>query len=237
MERMKLALMAAIGLLGSEVAWSGTVLFVGDTITATGTGASQVLNVGTTGDTNAAFAAPTSFNIGDSFNTTGTTMNGVAPPTTNADFNLYPAYANGANVPAGYTGPTSWNFQDDFYFTITGSAQVSEATISGLFSNISDLEARIIPATGNSAPVLGPPTGKAIDGWVTANLPGGGSYQMILPNAIPAGSYILQVRGEATDGTASSYSGTIGFVPLPASVWLMLSGLGGLALLGRRKIA
>jgi hypothetical protein len=57
----------------------------------------------------------------------------------------------------------------------------------------------------------------------------------ILPNSISGGAYILQIRGEAQAG--SSYSGTITFtpVPLPASGWLMLSGLGGMGMLMLRR--
>lgn len=202
------AFWATVGLSVSAAALPANVFYVGDTVTATGTGGSQTLNVITPSPSNPSngTVSPTiSYILGNSFNESG----GVA---TGSDFNL-----------SGTGGP--WNFQDDFYFATTG-ATVQTAVISNLFSNVSDLQVRLIQAAGNGAPTIGNPAGGTlVDSWQSFNLGTGGSYNETLPTGFAAGDYIMQIRGEA--GSSASYSGTISFtpVPLPAAAWLMLSGL------------
>jgi len=205
------AFWAMLGLSISTAALPDSVFYVGDTVTATGTGAGQTLNVFTTSNPSNGTVSPTvSYSLGNSFNESG----GV---TTGSDFNL-----------SGTGGP--WNFQDDFYFATTG-ATIQTAVISNLLSNVSDLQVRLIPAAGNGPPTIGSPAGGTlVDSWQSFNLGAGGSYNETLPTGFAAGDYILQIRGEA--GASASYSGTISFtpVPLPAAVWLLISGLGPLAL-------
>src|SRR6201999_3122789 len=118
------AFWAMLGLSVSTAALADSVFYVGDTVTATGTGGSQTLNVLTTSNPSNGTVSPTiSYTLGNSFNESG----GV---TTGADFNL-----------SGTGGP--WNFQDDFYFATSG-ATIQTAVISNLFSNVSDLQVRLI---------------------------------------------------------------------------------------------
>jgi hypothetical protein len=65
--------------------------------------------------------------------------------------------------------------------------------------------------------------------------PVGVDYTATMLNTIAAGNYILQIRGEAA--AASTYSGTITFtpVPLPATVIMLLSGLGLLGVVAARR--
>jgi hypothetical protein len=208
-----------LGLVLSSAATASNFV-VGDTVTATGTGAGQTLIVTPlTPPANNGDISPTiSYSLGDSFNESGAV-------TTGTNFSI-----------SGTGGP--WNFQDDFYFSTTG-ATIQTAVISNLFSNISDLQVRLIQAAGNPAPTIGTPVGATlVDSWQTFDLGLGGSYNETLPTGFAAGAYVLQIRGEA--GADSSYGGSISFapVPLPASVWLMLSGIGGLiAIAHRRKAA
>jgi hypothetical protein len=187
-------------------------------VTATGTGASQTLNVITPSPANPSngTVSPTiSYTLGNSFNESGGVMTG-------SPFNL-----------SG--GP--WNFQDDFYFSTTG-ATIQTAVISNLFSNVSDLQVRLIQAAGNGPPTIGTPAGTTlVDSWQTFNLGGGGSYNETLPTGFAAGAYILQIRGEA--GSSASYGGSISFtpVPLPAAVWLLVSGLGVMSAFRRTRSA
>jgi hypothetical protein len=196
-----------VGLSVSTAALSDSVFYLGDTITATGTGAGQTLNTITpspANPSNGTISPTVSYTLGNSFNESG----GV---TTGSNFNL-----------SG--GP--WNFQDDFYFSTTG-ATIQTVVISNLFANVSGLQVRLIQAAGNGPPTIGPPSGGTlVDSWQSFNLGSGGSYNETLPTGFAAGSYIMQIRGEA--GSAASYSGTISFtpVPVPAAAGLLLSGLG-----------
>jgi hypothetical protein len=230
--------MAAVGLSGTASSVADAILGLGDTVTATGTGAGQTYTVtGTNGD-NGTISPTVTYDFGNFFNQT---VGGVTYQNTGADFNLYPAYAQGAN---GSGGP--WNFQDSYFFETTG-ATIQTAVISGGLSNVNDLQVRLIQistgtAPSSATPWLGPVSGvTVVDSWQTVNIPGFGSFNETLPTGFaasaPGTQYVLQVRGEAVGDTAASYAGTIGFaaVPLPASIWLLLGALGGVSLLSRGR--
>jgi hypothetical protein len=237
---------AALTVVTVSVVHAAT-LYVGNTVTATGTGGSQTYNVITspyTGNPSNGTISPTStFELGNSFNET---VSGITYAPTGADFNLYPGSSLGANcAPSGPCG-NPWNFQDDYYFSLSPGATVQASVISNSMSNIEDLQVRLIYAAGNTVsatnPVLGPPAGGTVlDAWQTLNL-GGGSINLTMPaNASPS-SYILQVRGEDESDLAGSYGGTISFtpaaaLPLPAGLPLLLSGLAGLGCLFRIRRA
>jgi hypothetical protein len=172
-----------------------------------------------------------SFGFTDSFNQSGNTSTGS---------NLGPS-ATGAGGP--------WNFEDNILFSTNGAAVQAEA--SATLTNVTDLQARVIllanPNNGglpfditsasSAQALLGGNTVVTIeDGWTNfANPLLGVDYTGTLPNSLAAGSYILQIRGEAMAG--SSYSGTIDFspVPIPATVWLVVSGLAGLGVVLARS--
>jgi hypothetical protein len=54
-------------------------------------------------------------------------------------------------------------------------------------------------------------------------------------NSLPSGPYELIVKGDATGSSGGYYSGGVQAVPLPAAAWLLLSGLGGVGVLARRR--
>src|SRR5580658_9751473 len=130
-----------------------------------------------------------------------------------------------------------WNFQDNILFDTTGASVQAEA--SALLTNVTDLQIRIIslnnPATGNPFNITSAANASTLlggsgvvtveNGW-TNFIAGPTDYTATMLNAIPAGDYILQVRGEAQAG--SSYTGSIAFtaVPLPSALIMLLSGLG-----------
>jgi hypothetical protein len=162
-------------------------------------------------------------------------------------FNQGSNQATGSNLGASATGSGApWNFQDNVLFDTTGAAV--QALASALITNVPGLQIRIIslnnPATGtpfditsaaNASALLGGPSVVTVeDGWTTF-LAGPIDYTATMLKAIPAGDYILQVRGEAQAG--SSYSGTIAFtpVPLPGALIMLLSGLGLLGAAGAQR--
>lgn len=138
----------------------------------------------------------------------------------------------------------------------------SGSTPGGLVG-ISNLEARIVrldtspnpsytngnyDAIAGTAAQLGNSGASVVDGWTKTqtSLPGGSNYYSVLLNQkqFAGGLYGLQIRGlvgtsnqGGTDVFSGSYGGSISFtpVPLPAAVWLLGSGLLGVAGLGRRR--
>jgi hypothetical protein len=141
-----------------------------------------------------------------------------------------------APTPQVTGAPAGYGFYDDFIFSIpTGAAADSiTSTISlGSTSAINNLDVRLYSLTGNAPPVLGTPSGTVVDGTVTSV---NGGMVDTLSTTLAAGTYVLEVRGNAT-GSASSYSGTLNVapVPLPATLPLLLSGLGFLGGALRRR--
>jgi len=237
--------MKKVAILGGVVAALATLaansaladFVVTDTITNTGTVASPTylvtpVNSPTANGTISPTTSTISFNLGNSFNGSNVTHTG-------ADF------AHADVDPTNKFPSDAWNFQDDYFFS-TGGATVQTAVISGTLSGVSFLQARIIYQGGNPSPTLGAPAGgTVIDSWQDysfSTIGGVVFYNISLPKAIPNGDYVLQIRGEATPGgaSASSYGGTIAFtptpVPLPAVLPLLLSGLGLLGGIGRKRI-
>jgi hypothetical protein len=236
----------AVGLAVLNVAPSSaaTVTNINSTITNAGTCTQTtgcVESYGITTQGNGTIAVPgnsqSSFGFVDSFNQGAGVLN------VNTGSNFGPA-AVGAGAP--------WNFQDNILFSTT--AATVQAQASATLSNVTNLQARIISvnnqqgnpldiytsSNSNAAGLLGGPSAgivTIVDGWANfANPILGVDYTGTMPTALAPGSYILQVRGEAAAG--SSYSGTATFtpVPLPAAVWLMLSGAAGLSGFARRRV-
>jgi hypothetical protein len=162
-------------------------------------------------------------------------------------FNQAGNVSTGSNLGASATGSGApWNFQDNILFDTTGAAVQAQA--SALITNVSGLQVRIIsltnPATGTPFDVTSAANANSLlggsgvvtveDGWTTF-LAGPIDYTATMLKAVPAGDYILQVRGEAQPG--SSYSGTIAFtaVPLPGMLTMLLSGLGLLGVAGAQR--
>ncbi len=150
-----------------------------------------------------------------------------------------------------FTGPTSaipaapgWGFYDDFVFTISGSAVDSiTSTINlGTSSAIDDLQVRLYNEAGNTPlPVTGVPSGTTlIDAWssTVTFAPGmTGTVDVLPTTTLDAGTYVLEVRGNVSGSLGGGYSGTLNVapVPLPAAFPLLLSGLGLLGGVVRRR--
>jgi hypothetical protein len=198
-------------------------------------------------------ANPTTYTIANTFNqassllTTGSDFgSSVYTPATSANCTPTVISPNCLNAAPGSF--LTWNFQDNYGFTTpAGGAQVSAVTVSfALPSNIgtSNLEARIItdsaPTASNLVGLNSAGVVTIVDGWtnVTATTSGGLTlYQAVLNTSSLAANtaFYLQVRGAA--GTAAGYSGTVTFtaVPLPATLGMLLSAMGAMLVLGRRR--
>jgi hypothetical protein len=143
-------------------------------------------------------------------------------------------YAKSFTSPTTQIGTTGFGFYDDFIFSVaTASVDAITSTID--FANvlgISNLQVRLYNTSGNpNLPVLGAPSGGAIDAWSqTFNIaPGTNETVSVLPQTmLGAGTYVLEVRGNVTGSAGGSYSGSLNLVPapLPAALPLLLSGLG-----------
>ena len=241
MNKTSLAGLALIAGLAQTVAAHATTcpaatLCRSDTITNVGSVGSPVLNIVTTGNTtNGPFGGSISYALG------GNAFGGAGQSTVGSDF------STGETVQSatGSVPPDSgWNFYDDYFFSTT-TATANNATVISNFStaSVSNIQVRILASGGqsgtpNPAPTLGIPTGGAVDGWTAPLVGSNGSLSILLPTGFASGSYDLQVRGEAI-GTDASYGGNLQIapVPLPAGLPLLLSGLGMLGGLVRRRRA
>jgi len=210
---------AAMGAWASAPSLASSVLNLTSTVTNTGgsTTATENYVVGLTGLSAPTLSVPPSqtFTIGDTFNE-GTSV----------------STANDLGASATGTGGP-WNFQDNYSFT-TSTASIKSTTIA-FGSDVSDLQARIISATGVSDTTNTNAAGQQLVGGAVTVINGGWTptqvsdpvdFTVLMSTPVSIGSYILQIRGEA--GQPGSYSGTVTFntVPLPAALPLLLSGLG-----------
>jgi hypothetical protein len=214
-----------------------TTLCRSDTITNIGTITSPALDIAAASTaTNGPFGGSISYSL------SGNAFGGAGQATVGSDFSTGETVQSATGSVAPDSG---WNFYDDYFFATT-TATANNATVISNFSmdSISNLQVRILASGGpsgtpNPAPTLGIPTGGVIDGWTAPLVGSNGSISILLPTGFAAGSYDLQVRGEAL-GTDASYGGTLQVapVPLPAGVPLLLSGLGMLGgLIRRRRVA
>jgi hypothetical protein len=150
-----------------------------------------------------------------------------------------------SSVATGTGGP--WNFYDDYVFTVgSGGATIQSALISfsNMFSGINDLQARIIGVNGtfNAAANLGAPASgnTLVDAWINTTMQAGVNTVNLNATPFGPGTYDLQIRGEVLGSPPSGgYGGSVTFtptpVPLPAALPLLVSGLGLLGGVARRR--
>jgi hypothetical protein len=158
-------------------------------------------------------------------------------------------YANSFTAPTtaipGSPG-SGYGFYDDFVFSITGAdvdAVSVELNLGDLLA-IDGLQTRLYRADLNpTLPVLGIPNGGAIEAWSAAMNAGAatGTVNLLPSTMLNAGNYVLEVRGSVTGTFGGSYTGTLNVaqdvapVPAPAAFPLMLSGLGFVGAVLRRR--
>jgi hypothetical protein len=153
-------------------------------------------------------------------------------------------YANTVPFTSGVVPGTTSGFYDDIIFTIGANQLDTIATTIDLLGvlGINDFQVRLFSVPDASAPgTTGNPGASLIDAWTNSvNCGTGctGTVAFVSPTSFGAGTYDLQVRGTALSG-GGSYSGVLNLtpVPVPAALPLLLSGLGLLGRLKRRRTA
>jgi hypothetical protein len=138
---------------------------------------------------------------------------------------------------------TNYNFYDDFEFTVAAATIDSVSSTINLQNllQVDNLQMRVYTAAGNSPlPVLGPVNGLQ-GGWSKpVNFTVGsesGEISALSDVMLGAGTYVLEVRGDVVGSSGGSYSGNLNLspVPLPAALPLLISGLGLLGGLVRKR--
>lgn len=206
--------------------------------------------------TNGALLAP-----GASLSLTCSTSNGGSPygystqvvntPTVPGSYLFGNGFAGSTSPLPGSQPPpdasSSWpaggfGFYDDWVFTVSDVGINAISTTLDLGSlQLSDLQVRLYSIDGNTLPTLGKPSGTVISAWsAPLSGPGYSGTVVVVPQSVlAAGTYVLEVRGNATGANGGSYSGSMNLtaapVPLPAAAWLLMSGLLGFVPLVRRQ--
>jgi hypothetical protein len=138
----------------------------------------------------------------------------------------------GAPADPGFT------FYDDYVFTVANSTVDAASFVlnEGSTLAINDLQMRLYSTTGNTLPVLGNSPAGLQANWSNP-ISTDGSTSNLDTTMITAGKYVLEVRGDVTGKAGGSYAGIIDLqpVPLPAALPLILSGLGLIGGLVRRR--
>lgn len=132
---------------------------------------------------------------------------------------------------------SNYNFYDEFIINVplsTANAITSTIDFGDLLS-ISNLQVRLYEGT---VPTLSTPL-NLIEAWSTPLNAGAqtGIISVLPMTYLESGDYILEVRGLVDGQFGGSYAGVLNVanVPLPAAVWLLLSGLGVVGALSRRR--
>ncbi len=143
------------------------------------------------------------------------------------------------NLGTSSVGP--YDFQDSYSFTVGAAASGDTLLASlglGSLYNITNLQFRLYEvASATTQPIVGglPAGSTLISAWM-GPAPGDNSVTASF-TGIESGTYMLDVAGIAGGTSGGSYVGSVDLqpVPLPAALPLLLSGLGGLGLWGRRR--
>ena len=142
-----------------------------------------------------------------------------------------------------------FDFYDDYVFTINSSIVSSiTATIDlATIKKIENLDVRLFSWTGTVEQTLnqvtiGTPSATPIQATTSPIVSGSstiGQVAVLAQTSLAAGTYVLQVRGIVSGDVGGSYTGTLNVaspVPVMGALPLLLSGLGMLGLMGRRRL-
>lgn len=187
--------------------------------------------------------------IGLSFQTTsvgtqssGSTVGGVA---ITGAATIVPSGASASYIYGDtFTSPTplitgsSYGFFDDYAFTVSTSTADSVTTTINLgnLQQISNLSVGLFSTSAyNLFAAGGAPSLTPIPGEVNATT--SGSTATLSVADLSAGTYVLEIRGQATGVNGGSYAGVLNVAPVPLPATLPLLGLGLGLLFTRRGVA
>jgi len=158
-------------------------------------------------------------------------------------------FSSQQTVGLGTTSFGAYDFQDSYQFTVSAGAQgdtlVAQLGLPPTFS-ISNLQFRLYQVTAaNPLPAVGAiPAGDTVFspwlGLTAAQIAAGQTSITASFTGLQAGAtYMLDIAGIASGTNGGLYVGSLNLapVPLPAALWLMVSGLGGLGAMVRRRRA
>jgi hypothetical protein len=151
---------------------------------------------------------------------------------------------NAPTTPISGSPSPGYGFYDDFYFSVPTSVKADSITATLNLGNllaISGLQVRLYNLAGNPPPVLGAPLhGTIVSSWSTSVSAGpglSGDVEVLNTTLSQTGTYVLEVRGNVSGSAGGSYGGALNVspVPVPAALPSMLSALGLLGTLARRR--
>ncbi len=214
--------------------------------------ADMVAPVGTNGPLTIAYSATaTGPNSGSPSTTTGNPSSSTGGVSVN-DLTNNPAsnysFTNSFSLPsnASFTGSIQgypYNFSDSYVIDVP-TAESSAYIFSLNFTQqlgIQDLSARLYTYSAGGVQNLTLGGTGAVNGTVAGpwspDENGAVASTMLIDAEVPAGEYVLQVVGLQTGTVSGMYNGSLAVtpVPVPAGLPLLLSGLGGLGIWGRRR--
>ena len=166
-------------------------------------------------------------------------VNAFADTITNLSIGPLPtslAYSN--SFASASSGSTFW---DDYIFTIPNGSANSVTSSINLDSilGLSNLQTRLYTGSAHQTAAVVP--GTLMSAWgTTVNFsPTVGITTVVLnPITLLAGTYTLQVRGTVTGTSGGSYAGVLNVaqpVPEPESYAMLMTGLGLMGFMGRRR--
>jgi len=191
------------------------------------------------------FQAPTATAATVSYEETASGITGSGAITDYAHLPVSDHFGNTLGASAGTLGAPAdpgFSFYDDYVFTVASSTVDAASFVLNEANNtfaITDLQMRLYSVTGNDTlPVLGDSPAGLLAGWsnpISTN----GITSNLDTTMLSGGTYVLEVRGDATGSAGGSYAGLINLqpVPLPAALPLLLSGIGLLGGLARKRRA
>ncbi len=143
----------------------------------------------------------------------------------------------------------NYAFQDSYVFQVGKSADGDVLTaalnLPGTFA-LSNLQFRLYEITaGTTTPVVGgtlagnPSVVSVESAWQGHAGADSSTISASFTGLQTTGTYVLDIAGTATGANGGLYVGSLNLqpVPLPAAIWFMLSGLGGIGLMARRRNA